>query len=111
MISCSDAVKSVDEQNDRLSTDLVKNNKSLNNPNSNSDQPIIEVVDDDVPEDDDLQSSISEQQGISLMCATHSSNFSNCIIFNLPLFTRFCIAGGISVVFCASSPSSLSTVN
>ena len=47
MISCSDAVKSVDEQNDRLSTDLVKNNKSLNNPNSNSDQPIIEVVDDE----------------------------------------------------------------
>ena len=47
MISCSDAVKSVDEQNDRLITDLVKNNKSLNNPNSNSGQPIIEVVDDE----------------------------------------------------------------
>ena len=47
MISCSDAVKSVDEQNDRLSTDLVKNNKSLDNPNSNSGQPIIEVVDDE----------------------------------------------------------------
>ena len=47
MISCSDAVKSVDEQNDRVSTDLVKNNKSLDNPNSNSGQPIIEVVDDE----------------------------------------------------------------
>jgi hypothetical protein len=43
-ISCSDAIKSVDKQENRLSTDLVKNNQSLNNQKSNSGQPIMEVL-------------------------------------------------------------------
>ena len=43
-ISCSDAVKGVDKQKNRLSTDLVKNNQSLNNQEKKSGQPIIEVL-------------------------------------------------------------------
>ena len=43
--SCNDAVKKV--QSDRLSTDLVKNNQSLNNAAEKTGQAVIEIVNPD----------------------------------------------------------------
>ena len=44
MFSCNDAAKKVNYNNNRLSTDLVKNNQSLKNDNKEIIQPIVEIL-------------------------------------------------------------------
>ena len=44
MFSCDDAAKKVNNKNNRLSTDLVKNNQSLNNNSKDIIQPIVEIL-------------------------------------------------------------------
>ena len=44
MFSCNDAAKKVNNNNNRLSTDLVKNHQSFNNASQEILQPIIEIL-------------------------------------------------------------------
>ena len=43
--SCDDAAKKVESTQNRLSTDLVNNNQTLNEKNENLSQPIVEILD------------------------------------------------------------------
>ena len=43
--SCNDATKKVESTQNRLSTDLVNNNQTLNEKNENLSQPIVEILD------------------------------------------------------------------
>ena len=43
--SCNDAAKKVESTQNRLSTDLVNNNQTLNEKNENLSQPIVEILD------------------------------------------------------------------
>ena len=43
--SCNDAAKKVESTQNRLSTDLVNNNQTLNERNENLSQPIVEILD------------------------------------------------------------------
>ena len=43
--SCNDVAKKVESTQNRLSTDLVNNNQSLNEKNENLSQPIVEILD------------------------------------------------------------------
>ena len=44
-LSCNDAAKKVESTQNRLSTDLVNNNQTLNKKNENLSQPIVEILD------------------------------------------------------------------
>ena len=44
-LSCNDAAKKVESTQNRLSTDLVNNNQTLNEKNENLSQPIVEILD------------------------------------------------------------------
>ena len=43
-LSCNDAAQKVENDNNKLSTDLVKNNQSLKNDNKEIIQPIVEIL-------------------------------------------------------------------
>ena len=43
--SCNDVAKKVESTQNRLSTDLVNNNQTLNEKNENLSQPIVEILD------------------------------------------------------------------
>ena len=43
-LSCNDAAQKVENDNNKLSTDLVKNNQSLENDNKEIIQPIVEIL-------------------------------------------------------------------
>ena len=43
-LSCNDAAQKVENNNNKLSTDLVKNNQSLKNDNKEIIQPIVEIL-------------------------------------------------------------------
>ena len=43
-LSCNDAARKVENDNNKLSTDLVKNNQSLKNDNKEIIQPIVEIL-------------------------------------------------------------------
>jgi len=44
-LSCNDAAKKVESTQNRLSTDLVNNNQTLNEKNENLSQPVVEILD------------------------------------------------------------------
>ena len=43
-LSCNDAAQKIENSNDKLSTDLVKNNQSLKNDSKEIIQPIVEIL-------------------------------------------------------------------
>jgi len=43
-LSCNDAARKIENSNDKLSTDLVKNNQSLKNDSKEIIQPIVEIL-------------------------------------------------------------------
>ena len=43
-LSCNDAAQKVENDNNKLSTDLVKNNQSLKNDSKEINQPIVEIL-------------------------------------------------------------------
>ena len=43
-LSCNDAARKFENENNKLSTDLVKNNQSLKNDNKEIIQPIVEIL-------------------------------------------------------------------
>ena len=44
-LSCNDAAKKIEITQNRLSTDLVNNNQTLNEKNENLSQPVVEILD------------------------------------------------------------------